>query len=150
MLKTLKTFFDQHFSTETSGQDKDTQLKLAKAALLTEVCYADHNISSEEENRLKAILLNTFNIEKEIAEELITLAKTEVQEGHSTYQFTRLINEHFNAEQKYLLVKAMWEIAYADNELDHYEEAMIRKLADLLYVPHKDFIQAKLAVQDSL
>jgi uncharacterized tellurite resistance protein B-like protein len=37
----------------------------------------------------------------------------------------------------------MWELAYADAELDKYEEYVIRKVADLIYVSHSEFIRAK-------
>jgi len=35
------------------------------------------------------------------------------------------------------------KMAYADHELDKYEEHLLRRLAELLHVPHKDFIQTK-------
>ena len=37
----------------------------------------------------------------------------------------------------------MWRVAMADSALSRYEEHVIRKVADLLYVPHGDFITAK-------
>jgi uncharacterized tellurite resistance protein B-like protein len=39
----------------------------------------------------------------------------------------------------------MWEVAYADGRVDRYEDHMIRKVADLLYLSHNDFIRMKLA-----
>ena len=46
-------------------------------------------------------------------------------------------------EQKRDLLAMMWRVAMADNEISRYEEHVIRKVADLLYVPHGDFIAAK-------
>jgi uncharacterized tellurite resistance protein B-like protein len=57
-----------------------------------------------------------------------------------------LINDEFNLEQKKKLMKAMWQIAYADGQLDKYEEHYLRKISELLYIPHSQFIQQKLAV----
>ncbi len=37
----------------------------------------------------------------------------------------------------------MWQIAYADGQLDKYEEYMIRRVTELTYVSHSDFIRAK-------
>ena len=48
------------------------------------------------------------------------------------------------------IVELMWRIAYADKELEKYEEALVRKIADLLYVPHSAFIAAKHRVQSTL
>jgi uncharacterized tellurite resistance protein B-like protein len=41
----------------------------------------------------------------------------------------------------------MWTVAYADGDLDKYEEHLIRQVAELTYVPHSDYIQCKLNVQ---
>jgi uncharacterized tellurite resistance protein B-like protein len=44
----------------------------------------------------------------------------------------------------------LWQVAYADGSLDPYEEALVRKIADLIYVPHREFIQAKHRIQESV
>ena len=59
------------------------------------------------------------------------------------YDLTRLINNGFSAAQKVKVIELMWEVAYADDKLQKYEEALVRKVADLIYVPHSDFIAAK-------
>ena len=40
-----------------------------------------------------------------------------------------------------------WEIARADNTVDKHEEHRIRKLSELLYVDHKDFIKSKISTK---
>jgi len=37
----------------------------------------------------------------------------------------------------------MWQVAFADDNLDRYEEHLIRKVAELTYVSHQDFIRLK-------
>ncbi|HLB15689.1 MAG TPA: TerB family tellurite resistance protein [Burkholderiales bacterium] len=64
-------------------------------------------------------------------------------------QFTSLINKRFSPEQKARVVEHMWRVAYADAELSAYEQHTIRKLADLLYVPHGAYIAAKLRARDA-
>ena len=64
-------------------------------------------------------------------------------------QHARLINDEFNREQKIHLIEQLWRVAFADQELDRYEEALVRKISELLHVPHRDFIQAKHRVQES-
>ena len=68
-----------------------------------------------------------------------------MDESTSLYEFTRVINDHCCAEEKVDLVGAMWAVAYADGDLDKYEEALIRQVAELTYVPHADYIKSKLA-----
>jgi len=151
MLDKIKLFFEKQFSEkETDNKSVDEKINLAAAALLIEISYADNEISSNEKEVLKKLLHEKFSIEKTIINQLVELAESEVRESNSAYEFTRIINAYFEKEQKYLLVHAMWEIAFADGNIDLYEEAMIRKLADLIYVSHSDFIRAKISVQDSL
>ena len=47
-----------------------------------------------------------------------------MDEATSLYEFTRVINDHYSAEQKLKLIGAMWAVAYADGDLDKYEEAL--------------------------
>ena len=56
---------------------------------------------------------------------------------------------HFTPEQKVSVVEMLWQVAYAEGRLDPYEEALVRKIADLIYVPHREFIQAKHRIQES-
>ncbi|MDD9894524.1 MAG: TerB family tellurite resistance protein, partial [Gammaproteobacteria bacterium] len=42
----------------------------------------------------------------------------------------------------------MWRVAFSDERLDKYEEHLIRKIADLIYVSHSDFIKSKLKVRN--
>ena len=72
-----------------------------------------------------------------------------MDEAISLYEFTRVINDHYSAEQKLRLIDAMWSVAYADNDLDKYEEHLIRQVAELTYVPHSDYIQSKLSARET-
>lgn len=121
----------------------EEQRRLACAALLIEVAIIDNEFDSDELAALQTILQNQFGIAAEDCEALVTLAQSECEESTSMYQFTQLVNEHCSAEEKCDLVRGMWSIAYADGELDKYEEYVIRKVAELIYVSHADFIKAK-------
>lgn len=121
----------------------EEQRRLACAALLIEVAVTDNEFDSDEFEALQNILQNQFGIPAEDCEALITLAQSECEESTSMYQFTQLVNEHCSVEEKVDLVKGMWSIAYADGDLDKYEEYVIRKVSELIYVSHGDFIKAK-------
>jgi uncharacterized tellurite resistance protein B-like protein len=43
----------------------------------------------------------------------------------------------------------MWQVAYADADLSAHEQHVVRKIADLLYVPHAAYIAAKLRARDA-
>ena len=73
----------------------------------------------------------------------------QVDESTSLYEFTRVINDHYTPQQKQQLIYAMWTVAYADGDIDKYEEHLIRQVAELTYVAHEDYIRAKLRARDS-
>ena len=144
MLGSFQKFFQQ--SLTPRQEPSPANIGLAAAALLIELIYTDDQVLKQETDKLFDILQEEFGIEPEDIDELVTLAEQEVKEANDLYQFTRLINDNYSYEQKCTLIKALWQIAYADDELDKYEESTIRKIADLIHVNHSDFIKAKLAV----
>ncbi len=149
MLSKLSSFFERHLQPAggASPSLSFAQKQLAVAALLIEVATADHVMDGTELNALINLLERKFSLPHEQLLELADLAKTEAAEATSLYQFTQLINNECTASEKFELIKGMWEIAYADNQLDKYEEYVIRKVADLIHVSHSDFIRAKSIVR---
>jgi hypothetical protein len=73
----------------------------------------------------------------------MALAAEEARLATDYFQFTSLINRNFSAEQKVQVVEYLWQVAYADGHLDAHEQHFMRKIADLLYVSHADYVGAK-------
>ncbi|MGH1469660.1 MAG: TerB family tellurite resistance protein [Cellvibrionaceae bacterium] len=121
--------------------------QLATAALLIEVAFADNNFDDSERKELQRILQQKFNLDPNALQELTILAQDKQKDATSLYQFTQIINQSCSKEDKYELIKAMWEIAFIDKNIDKYEEHLIRKVSELLYVSHSDFIRAKKNAQ---
>jgi len=48
------------------------------------------------------------------------------------------------------LVKSLWRVAYAEGELGADENHLLRKVADLLYVPQGAYINAKMRARDAM
>ena len=67
-----------------------------------------------------------------------------MEEAVSLYEFTNRLNDELTPEDKTGIVEMLWRVAFADGRIDKYEEHLVRKAADLLYVPHRRFIRAKL------
>lgn len=118
-------------------------IRLAAASLLIEVAKADHELSSDEENSLISVLENMYDLEPTEKQSLISLAKEKSAEATSLYEYTSVINEHFSAQDKFQLIINMWKIAYSDKQIDRFEEHLIRRVSDLIYVPHVQFIEAR-------
>ena len=124
-------------------------INLACAALLAEVMRADHSIDAEEEQALALVLKNLFNLSSSECSELLQDALQRVEISSDLFQFTAVINQQLDAAAKFRLMKGLWQVAYSSNGLDKYEEHIIRRIAELLYVPHSEFIRAKLEARDS-
>lgn len=152
MANSIKQFFDKWLSPVANSEQEvgEHALQLATAALMIEMMRIDYEIKDEERLSVTAIIRTTFQLSVEETDELVRLAEQEAKQATSYYEFTSLINKNFTPEQKIQVVENMWQVAFADGELDKYEDHLIRKIADLLYVPHRDFIAAKHRVQETI
>jgi len=150
MLDQIKQFFEKSFVSPSGFSDGDDKkaTQLAIAALLIEVAESDYCDVPEERATLLQIIKNSFELSLDETNKIIELAKEEHKNATDYFQFTRLINDNYSAEQKIKLIENLWEIAFSDSYLDKYEEHVIRRIADLIYVSHSDFIATKLRVQN--
>jgi uncharacterized tellurite resistance protein B-like protein len=150
MIAAIKRFFDQQLTaaSQETEASRVCRLQLASAALMIELLKTDRHIDERETALLSEILQKTFALDPQDLAEIITLAEEEARQAVSLYEFTSLVNESYQYEDKVRLIENLWRLAMADDHLDKYEEQMIRKTADLIYVSHSDFIRTKLKVRD--
>ncbi len=145
MINNIKRFFETHLQlADNKGSiDVEHRLKLTSAALMLEIIQADGEIQDEEQNQIRKLLQQQHELSNKDIEELIELAHHERNDATDYYQFASLINQHYSQAQKIQLIEQFWLLAYADKKIDRYEEHLVRKLAELLHVPHSAFIQSK-------
>ncbi len=142
----FKQFLTELLPQEVEPSNDGEALNFAAAFLLFEVAKADYELDDSEWAAMKNALCKVLNIAPQIASSLLASAQQDSITNTSLYPFTKIINAEFSAAQKSQLMKAMWEVAFADGKLDKYEEHYLRNIADLLYIPHSQFIQQKLSV----
>ncbi|MBQ0720832.1 MAG: TerB family tellurite resistance protein [Gammaproteobacteria bacterium] len=153
MISKIKTFFQDNILNPSIEGKTETPLKniqKASAALLIETMLSDNLIDAKEQQAVKSLLVRSFDLSSDECDELFSLAKSEVADSTSLYEFTGQVNLHFSADDKFELIKQMWHVALIDNVLDKYEESLIRQVADLIYLPHSQFIKAKSLVKNEL
>jgi uncharacterized tellurite resistance protein B-like protein len=144
MFTKLQRFFDRYLSDDNEKTiPLEHRLQLACAVLMVEMTYADEQVNKLEETKLRHIIKRRFKLNKDEIEDIIELASNEKHRATDYYQYTSLLNTHYSQQQKIKLVEDLWKLAFADGDLDKYEEHLIRRLADLLHVPHQDFIRTK-------
>ena len=143
----MKNLFSKIFNTDNNDEQiNEKDITLVCAALLIEIALADKVLEETELETLKDVLIKEFSVSGSDIDEMIASAKDDVADATSLYEFTREINDSFEYENKCKLIESMWRIAYADGNVDKYEEHIIRKVSNLIYVSHSDFINSKLKV----
>lgn len=147
MFDSIRSFFHEHLRQPESGGEAPDALALASAALMFEVMRADAAFDAREQARVRSVLRDTFRLDEAALDELESLARGQVEQATDLYQFTTLINDHYGPEDRITLIRNLWAVAWADGEVDRLEDHLIRRVADLLHVRHRDFISAKLAVK---
>jgi uncharacterized tellurite resistance protein B-like protein len=148
MLKAIQDFFDAHLAASDRPAGKRHTLELATATLLAEVMRLE-GVSDKERDAVLAGVRERFGLDEAEALELVRLAEEEARTAHDYYQFTSLIRAHYSQEDRQAIVELLWRVAYADAALSAHEMHVIRKIADLLYVPHAAYIAAKMRAKES-
>lgn len=143
MFRSIRSLFEHQIAKFADEPAAKHSLELAGAALLLEISRADHDMSVVERDAIRAAVRKVFHLSEEEIEDIVTTAEHAVETSVSLHDFTAIVNERFTREQRVELLEMLWSVAYADDELDHYEEYYVRKIADLLHISHSDYIKTK-------
>jgi uncharacterized tellurite resistance protein B-like protein len=147
MLTKIKLYFEQFICIETrSPEEEEHALNLAVAAIMIEMIGIDNQVDQSEIDSLNNTLVQQLKIDIDEVSQLSQLAQQELSNSTDYHQFTSLINSHFELTKKCQIIQALWQLAYADGEIDSHEEHFLRKISELLHIPHSQFIKAKLKV----
>lgn len=135
----IRQLFDQvvgaiSASDNDSAADRGAALRTATAVLMIDVARADHVFDEAEFERVLQLIQSHFDLTPDEAAELFNAASEEADDLVSAYEFTKVLHEHLDEEEKARIVALLWQIAYADGELDKYENSLVLKISDLLYV----------------
>lgn len=145
MFNSLTSMFKQLIEGQDLSKNQGTSPNIAIASLLCEVAGADHQINESERVAKLQLLQRLLDLDEEQAKVLLAQAEPKVEQSVSLYDFTSQLRD-LSQPVRIDLIKAMWEVAHADGEIDPIEDSVIRKTAELLYVDHSDFIKTKLNV----
>lgn len=146
MLKSLQRFLDDLLPAAEDvlePQTREHRLQLATAALLMEMTHADFEAAPAEWDHVAALLEREFHLTPQEAVRIAELGNRESRDAVSLHEFTGALDASLSTADKVRVIEMLWQVAYADGELDKYEEHLMRKLADLLHLSHRQLIQAK-------
>lgn len=127
-------------------QSHEERLRLATAAVLLDIAYADGTFSPAEGGNVVEYLQKAFRLQSDDAEELIDAAREIRDHTIDHFAMTNYIRKNVALDERIEIVRTMWRTAYADGRLTEYENYLIRKLSDLLGLEHHVMIDTKVSV----
>jgi uncharacterized tellurite resistance protein B-like protein len=145
--------FKQLFAGEAvagSLEDRDQEIQLAASALLVEQACADGDFDADERASITAILQSEFDLSEDETRTMIEEAEQAVQETGQLFGFTRVIKDRYTPEERTRMIELLWQVAFADGNVDMYEANLIRRVAGLIYVSDVDRGRAKKRVEARL
>ena len=148
MLRKLAALFDGAFTgpAEDLGA-REHALRVATALLLIEVAKADFAEDAAEDEVLILSLKQFFALDDAAAALLLDEARSTSDRAVELQQFTRRLHEQLSVAEKLRVVEMLWQVALADKTLDKHEDHLVRRIAELLYVPHSDLIRIRNRVR---
>jgi uncharacterized tellurite resistance protein B-like protein len=134
----FKSLYDkivsQISSADIEADTRDAAVRLATAVLMVDVALVDSSFDETEFDRMLQLIKAHFGLDTQQAAELINAANAKADELVSVHEFTQLLHKQLSDDEKARVVELLWSIAYADGELDKYEDSLVLKISDLLYV----------------
>ena len=135
--------FSSSDTAETSAADREAAIRKATAVLMLDVARADYVFEESEFERVLELVESHFGLSPEETVQLVNDAGDEAEDLTSVHQFTELLHKHLDDSDKARIVALLWQIAYADGRLDKYEDSLVLKISDLLYVSRARVMRLK-------
>lgn len=135
----IKRLFSQVVETISSresedAEDREAALRLATAVLMIDVARADYVFDETEFDNMLRLIEAHFGLSPEESAELVNEAEEKAEDIVSVHDFTKLLHDYLTEDEKAQIVSLLWQIAYADGRLDKFEDSLVLKISDLLYV----------------
>ena len=131
MINLLRNFFENQGNKNNDNFIDNLEIL---SGLMIEAAYSDGSIDKNEIEKIKNILVNTFDEKAESVDIKIKQAIENKNNSKSLYYYTSKINKEYNEETKLLLLETLWEIILSDGKIHDYENSLMRRLSGLLYI----------------
>lgn len=147
MLDSIRAMFSRDEKPEAPSVDP---VHLAACALLLEIAYADGEFSAPERKHLEDVLARHFGLTAQDGGRLLAIAEDERKRAVDHFQFTRVLQQHYDLGQKMVLAEVMWGLVLADGEIAEHEHYLTRKISNLLELQPAYLSSAKAAAAAKL
>jgi uncharacterized tellurite resistance protein B-like protein len=144
MLKALKGLLDTPGAQARAVPALERRpLQLAVAALLHEAARADYHQGDDEYAVAQKALAELFGLGARECAELLEEGRARAEKLTSFYAPVSVIKREFSLEERVRFVEHLWRVAFANGQLNPYEDHYVRKIAHLLYVPNTQSMLAR-------
>ena len=124
------------FKKEKENKNDEDHLSLTSvAALLIHSAKIDQNFTKKEKDIIKKALIEIGADENNL-DEIIKDAEIKEQDSNQILEFTKEVKNK-NIDEKKIVIEALWNIIYSDEDADIYETNLMRRLSGLLYLDPK-------------
>ena len=124
------------FKKEKENKNDGNHLSLTSvAALLIHSAKIDQNFTEKEKDIIKRALIEMGADENNL-DEIIKEAEIKEQDSNQILEFTKEVKNK-NIDEKKIVIEALWNIIYSDENADIYENNLMRRLSGLLYLDPK-------------
>jgi uncharacterized tellurite resistance protein B-like protein len=135
---------------ESLAGHKHHPLQLAVAVLLHEARRADSEEGEGEPEAELAALVDLLGLDAAQAAAVLQEGRVAAHKLASFYAPVHAIKREFSQERRVRLVEHLWRVAFADGQLNLYEDHYVRKIAHLLYVPNTQNMLARNRARDTI
>ncbi len=148
MLSKIRKLFEQIGNSADVEMRPNKDVRMISAALLAEVATVDQRLDEREIAKLSDLLQQHYKLDTDATTALVESALARREQATSLYEFTQTVNDQFSEQDKYLLVLQMWQVAFSDDVIEAFEEHLIRRVAELIYLPHGLFTRARAEARE--
>ena len=146
MLDGLRKFLtDPKLNQNTVGADGLNASQIAAAALLVEAALADGTFDKQERLQVEDVLMHMFGLHELEVQTIIADAEERVAQSNQLYGFAKTLRDTLEYSRRVELMQMLWEVVYADGQLDDFEANLVRRVNGLLYVTDQDSGSARKA-----
>ncbi len=150
MIKRIKALLLDAGESPTEATHDGGELQVATAALLVEAALMDDQFDARERTAILQLLKGRFDLSEDATETLLETARTRVATASQLFGFTRVVNDRFSQDERVELMEMLWQVAYADGQLDDYEANLMRRISGLIHVSDRESGQARKRALASL
>ena len=139
----MLNIFKKKKVTQDIQKNPEFEIELIGAVLAYEIARSDGDISDLELNLLIEEIEKISKKVNKTDEEILSIIETYSKDSVSFHEFIADINNDFSKEEKLSLISFLWDVAYADSQLDVDEERLIRRIADLIRIKDIEVLKLK-------